>query len=189
MKRTLCALVLALAGCGSNSSTPQAIERSPRFPSGPYKQLDFVAKDGSEYNLDVESDGVNIHVVDAQKKRLGKMHFKEATGFLDGNVEPGDYFVLNHYVTEKTHIVRYHGIDMSSSTVLLEDVSKQGQYFTANFVNGYMVLGTDPRVYRFGVNLGQQNQIGVDQNANWNHAETVDITEASGRRITFDELR
>ncbi|MBI4142096.1 hypothetical protein HY484_04175 [Candidatus Woesearchaeota archaeon] len=170
LKKTLCAIVLALNGCGDDKHyhvyPPAEKQNTTAEKTFPNKQtLDFTTKEGLQYTFDVQCFRNGV-VVMQQNMMDGPLRFYE-TGPVTNNwgVEPGDYFVVTDTQNSYTHILKYVSIDDKRRIIDFEDLATGSltTTYSRNTREGQITIGA--LIFGFNVEDDTPYRLAIDQNA------------------------
>lgn len=209
LSKTLCSLVLALAGCaqsgssddvqvvggintGSNgvvsTATASVHEQSPVR-----RRVSFVSKEGFAHDLDILAFRRGVLLYENYGQVYRPLRFFEAGEVDNGyNIELNDFFVLTNESAGVSRILQYWMLGRSTydQQVYLEDISeglfKQVRY-GSNF-SGVLVLGGHN--FKFVVENDPPYRLRFDNNGDgiFNGDDEVPLLKIDGSKIHHSDL-
>lgn len=187
---TLCAVVLALSGCGDSSHGAVKKVGLQQNGQGQPQRLEFVTKDQKQYSFPIKGyeSGVVILRTGNQENPL---RFYEAGPVHRFNVELNDFFVLTDPQTGITRVLQYFGIATGSRRLFFDDPARGGA-FSVRYDSATRIasISVGTKQFKVVVESFSPFRLKADQNGdNLFRSDKVPIVTYSGSQIKEEDLR
>lgn len=186
LTKTLCAVVLALAGCGDGSHGDA--KRLSSQSSGSTNRLDFLTKDQKQYSFQIKAYEAGIVIVGTSNREF-PLRFYEAGPVHRRNIELNDYFVLTDPQTGLTRVMQYFGL---STRRLFFDDPARGGVFSVRYdpMTRIATIPVGTKQFKLTVESSNPFRLKVDQNGDsFFESDKVSIVTYGGSQIREEDLK